>query len=86
MIRRAVITALALAVATPVPAAPSEQLRRAVELDLKRYGFGDVDVDRLTSAQLAAIHAIANEKRPNGARGQIRSVLGGRNTLRGLFQ
>jgi hypothetical protein len=85
MIRIAATAALALMLAAP-PAAASEQLKRLVESDLKKYGFEEVDVDSLTTSQLAAIHSVANEKRRGGRRGQIRSILGGSYTVRGLFQ
>lgn len=69
------------------PALASDQLRLSVSDDLRRYGFTEVDVARLDAAQLAAIHAIANGLSDSGGRrAQIASILGGRNTLRGLFR
>ncbi len=85
MTRIAAAAVLALLLAVP-PAAASEQLKRLVEADLRKYQFEEVDVDSLSTSQLAAIHAVANEKRRGGTRGQIRSILGGSYTVRGLFQ
>lgn len=88
MTRLAALTlALAVALGVPPAAMAESQLERSVASDLRRLGFRDVDVSRLTPAQLAAIHHIANEKRESGGRrGQIRSVLGGQYSLRGLFE
>lgn len=85
MTRLVATAALALMLAAP-PADASEQLKLLVAADLKKYGFEEVDVDSLSTSQLAAIHSVANEKRRGGTRGQIRSILGGSYTLRGLFQ
>lgn len=83
--RTLILAAAALPFAASTTSA-NEQLRRLVEHDLRRFGFRDVDVDELTSSQLGAIHAVANEKRRGGQRGMIRSILGREDTLRGLFR
>ena len=78
---------LVLALAAPTGwAAGSSQLRQSVDRDLKQFGFRNVDVETLTPAQLTAIHTVASGKRRSGQRGIIRSILGGRNTVRGLFR
>ena len=83
---KGLVRAFALAVSlAAMPAVASDQLRLLVAQDLQRLGFTEVDVNSLTSAQLGAIHAVANEKRDGGRRGMIRSILGGQYTLRGLF-
>lgn len=77
---------LAAALAAATPAAAETQLQRSVAQDLREFGFGDVDVTRLSISQLAAIHHIANQSGSHGKkRGLIRSALGGRNSLRGLL-
>lgn len=86
MNRRALILAAAALPVAALPASATEQLRRLVKDDLRRFGFVDVDVNDLTPSQLGAIHAVANEKRRGGQRGMIRSILGGQNSLRGLFR
>ncbi len=83
--RRALVALTLAATFAAMPATASDQLRLLVEKDLERVGFTEVDVNSLTSAQLGAIHAVANEKREGGRRGMIRSILGGQYTLRGLF-
>ncbi len=86
MRRPLALAALVLTLAAP-PASADDQLRLLVADDLRSLGFHEVDVDSLTLNQLAAIHAVAHDKRRGGGRrGMIRSILGGRNSLRGLFR
>jgi hypothetical protein len=81
---------LAAALGVSVMAPPAEartQLERLVKTELRAYGFSDVRVEDLTTAQLSAIYSTAN--RPGGdgqKRGMIKSILGGKNTVRGLFK
>ncbi len=61
-------------------------MEKNVARELRTYGFGEVDVDTLTSGQVAALHHILHSKRSTGdKRALIKSTLGGRNSLRGLF-
>ena len=81
----AVVIGLAIG-ATAVPAAALTQLQTSVQNDLRDYGFHEVDVTQLSTAQLAAIHSIAHSRgREGGKRAMIRSTLGGPDTLRSLF-
>jgi hypothetical protein len=57
---------------------PPSSLDRSLTFDLRRYGFDDVDVRRLSTAQRAAIHHFAHSDLPES---QIRSQIGA--TLRG---
>ncbi len=86
MKRLLALAALALTLAAP-PASADDQLRLLVADDLREYGFREVDVDSLTPHQLAAIHAVAHDRRRGGGRrGAIRSILGGSYSLRDLFR
>lgn len=87
MIRAAVLLVSVLLLTAPAAdAAGSEQIKRSVERELRQYGFRNVDVDTLTTSQIAAIHNIAGFERRSGRRGAIRSVLNGPYSLRGLFR
>ena len=82
---RIVLLALALALAAPAAQALT-QLQRAAERDLREFGFREVDVRTLTTAQLAAITHIAHiSEKDSAKRAQIRSVLGKPYNLRGLL-
>lgn len=88
MIRRSIpaLVTLCAALALAPAAGALTQLELSVARDLREYGFRDVDVERLTPAQLAAIHHIASASVNEGEkRGVIRSILGGRGTLRGAL-
>lgn len=81
------IIALALALLMIAPAAQArEQLERAAAADLREFNLRGIDVTTLETAQLAAIVAIAHQEGKRGSkRAQIRSVLRGPDTLRGLL-
>jgi hypothetical protein len=81
------IIALVAALMMVAPAAQArEQLERTVAADLREFNLTGVDVSSLETSQLAAISAIAHMDGPRGSkRAQIRSVLRGPDTLRGLF-
>ncbi|MDU8943968.1 hypothetical protein [Ovoidimarina sediminis] len=82
------ILLLTIALALTAPAAQAlTQLELSVRQDLREYGFRDVDVEKLTTAQLVAISHIAHAKNDNkgGKRAQIRSVLGKSYSLRGIL-
>lgn len=80
-----VLAILGVVLAMAGPAAASDQLRQLVAKDLKRLGFEEVDVNKLTSSQLSAIHAVANDG-TRAPRGTIRSILGSGYNLRDLFR
>lgn len=79
--------AAALVVSMGVPQAEARtQLERLVATELRSYGFRSVRVDDLSTAQLTAIYSTVNRPGPAGEkRGMIKSILGGKNSLRGLF-
>ena len=78
-------TALGLVVSAP-PAEARTQLERLVRHELQDLNIRNVNVAELSTAQLAAIHAAANRPGQQGSkRGVVRSILGGRNTIRGLL-
>tara|TARA_R110002012_G_scaffold34960_1_gene100391 strand:- start:655 stop:927 length:273 start_codon:yes stop_codon:yes gene_type:complete len=54
--RAVLILVAALAVATPVMAAPNAQLVASVQQRLDILGFRDVDAGTLTTRQIAALH------------------------------
>ena len=77
------IVLVAAIVAAAAPASALTQLQRLAQQELREYGFAEVDVTRLSSAQLAEIRAIANAPgRESSKRGQMRSTLRGPYTLR----
>ncbi len=82
-----IVLAAALGVAFVAPPAEARtQLERLVSTELRSYGFSDVRVEDLTTAQLSAIYSTANRPGRDGQkRGMIRSILGGKNTVRGLL-
>lgn len=85
MIRLAMLAVIAVALAAPVSA--SGQLRTSVARDLRGLGFHGVEVAELTSSQLSAIHAVAHsDASQTRKRLSVRSILGGRNTLRSLLR
>ncbi|RLJ41109.1 hypothetical protein BCF46_2897 [Litoreibacter meonggei] len=55
MIRAGLIATL-LALASPVSAAPNEQLLRSIEHRLAFWNVGPVDYNALTTSQAAALH------------------------------
>ncbi len=81
------IIALVIALVMAAPAVHArEQLERAAAADLREFNIRGVDVSSLETAQLAAITAIAHQRgKRGGKRAQIRSVLRGPDTLRGLL-
>jgi len=91
MTGRAALLALAVALAAalppgPAPAAdPDSQLARQVAKELPSYGV-DVDVATLSTHQLARIYGVMHRPLSHSEkRAQIRSILGGRFSLRGLL-
>lgn len=83
---RTLMIALALALTSAPPALALTQLELSAQRDLREYGFKNVDVQSLTTAQLAAISTIANTPgREGGKRGLIASALGKPYNLRGLL-
>lgn len=71
---------------TAPPAEARTQLERLVNHELRSLGFKDVNVEKLSTAQLADIYSTANRPGRQGQkRGMIRSILGGKNTVRGLI-
>ncbi|MGG7645180.1 hypothetical protein ACQ5SP_10280 [Rhodovulum sp. YNF3179] len=87
MIRPAALLSAALiALAGPAAAGKgSDQLTASVARELPRYGF-DVDVKTLDRAQVAALHhALYTDRSTGGKRAMIKSILGGRYSLRGLL-
>ena len=84
LVSAALIAAMAL---TPAVAhADRTPLEQSVARELPRYGFKDVDVDQLSSNQVATLYMLMYSKRSHGdKRALIKSTLGGRNTLRGLL-
>lgn len=70
-------TGLAVSLAGPVTAGGTSQLERSVATILPQYGYSDVDVSTLDSAQLAQIKHLAGSNKGQGdIRGQIGAVLG----------
>ncbi|MGB3553086.1 MAG: hypothetical protein WBA25_00430 [Jannaschia sp.] len=68
--------------ATALPSGPLVGQRADVARELPRYGYGDVDVRRLSSGQVAQIaHLIYSGRSEGDIRGQIGSTL-----RRGLLQ
>ena len=83
MIRAACLAATLLAMAAPATAA--SQLDRLVEHDLRHFQL-DVDVQDLTSGQVAALNALFSSNRSHSdKRLMARSIIGGRNSLRGVL-
>jgi len=79
-------TVALIGASTLAAGAQTSQLERLVAHDMSFYQR-NVDVSTLSNAQLSAIYQIMHNSRrsTNQKRLLIRSVLGGRNTLRGLF-
>lgn len=76
MIRATLLAAMLAATAAPVAATP--QLRLLVEQELPSWGYSDVDVSQLTTAQVAQLHHIMHSDRTHSDKLQlIRSVLRG---------
>lgn len=74
-----------IGLAASAPAATQSQLERSVERDLRRLSI-NVDASSLTNGQLSSLHLILNSTRSeNSKRGLARSVIGGRNSLRGVL-
>ena len=72
---------------TAAPAEARTQLERLVNQELRALGFKDVNVEKLSTAQLADIYSTAHlPGRQGQKRGMIRSILGGNNTVRGLIR
>jgi hypothetical protein len=83
---RTCFLAAALALTVSGGAMAATQLEQSVSFGLKSHGFTDVDVEALRPSQLAALHHVMNSRKSLGDRiALIRSILGGRNTLRGLL-
>lgn len=82
------ITLIAAALSLPLPAlavGPNDQLLALVSSEMPRYA-PNVDASTLRRGQLAMIYSIMHSDRTeSNKRLHIRSVLGGRNTLRGLL-
>lgn len=73
------LTALLLAaVAVPATAtASTTPIRESLKGELPIWGFGDVDVDGLTRAQVIHInHLLHSNKSPSQIRGNIGAILG----------
>ncbi len=80
-----ILVAAILAASVAAPAAAASQLRRSVALELPRWGYGQVDIDRLTSGQVAQLHHImASDRTHSDKAALIKSVLNGAYTLRRL--
>ena len=83
---RVALALVATLTVTGCAGSAQDQLRAQVGSRLDRNGFRQVDVDRLSTGQLAALHGHMNSQRSEGdKRALIRSTLGGRNSLRGLL-
>lgn len=69
---------LAATVTTALPAsANSSPMRENVKNQLPIWGFGDVDVDSLSSSQVVHInHLLHSNKSPSQIRGNIGAILG----------
>ncbi len=81
----AVFLAVLMAAGAARADAPKNQLRALVGQQLHLY-VKDVDVDDLDQSQVAAIYTIMHSKRSTSYKlSMIRSVVGGRNSLRGLL-
>ncbi|PTX57492.1 hypothetical protein C8N43_2162 [Litoreibacter ponti] len=77
MIARSLVAILAVGAALAGPVAANDglsQLQRSAAWTLKNYGYEDVDVTTLSTAQLAQIQHIANNS-SQGA-GNIRGSIG----------
>lgn len=71
---------------TAAPAEARTQLERLVDQELRSLGFKDVKVSELSTGQLSAIYSTANRPGRQGEkRGMIKSILGGKNSVRGLI-
>ena len=79
------ILAAAIAGLLAAPAAASPQLRALVEQHLPAWGYAEVDMSTLSTAQVAQIHHIMFSDRAHGEKEKlIESVLrGGYQLLRG---
>lgn len=69
LISLAVATLLSL---TPVIAKPNAQLVRSVEQRLSVWGFGDVEGETLSTAQISALHLKLSSAPPRFGRNAIR--------------
>lgn len=79
------IAMVALSMTGAASAAPMTQLEASVARELKRVNL-EADVQTLSSGQLSALHMILTGQRSQDEkRGLAKSVLGGRNSLRGLL-
>ena len=79
------LAATGLAVSLAGPVAASNQLAEEVSRILPQYGFTNVDIDSLNSAQLAQIKHLAGSNKGVGTiRGQIGAVLG--NSILGFLK
>lgn len=80
------LAATGLAVSLAGPVAANDQLANEVQNILPKYGYTNVDISELNSAQLAQIKHLAESNKGVGTiRGQIGAVLGNSiiNFLRG---
>lgn len=89
MIRPAAIIAAAVLAAAVLAAAPpagaASQLELLVKRDLRHYQLG-VEVDDLTSGQIAALNVLFSSNRSHSDKRLLaKSIIGGRNSLRGVL-
>lgn len=85
MIRSLAVFVTLVGLALPVHADSRAQLLRHVERDLPSY-VDDVRADSLTTTQLARIYNVMHSRETSSEKQMhIRSIIGGRNTLRGLL-
>ncbi|EPX77244.1 hypothetical protein [Litoreibacter arenae] len=74
--KRLALIAILAALALPA-AANQTPMREHLKQELPIWGFGDVDVDSLTRAQVVHInHLLHSNKSPSQIRGNIGAVLG----------
>ena len=84
MMRALLAAILIAALAGPVSASP--QLRRMVEMELPLWGYDEVDVDALTTGQVAQLHQIMfGDRRRSDKHRLIRSALDGPGLLSRLI-
>jgi len=84
VIRTTAILAL-VATVSAAPVAASSQLAMSVARDLKHMRL-DVDVDDLTTNQLASLHTVLTGNRSqNDKRNMAKSIIGGEYSVRGVF-
>lgn len=72
------LTLVAILTALALPAAASQApIREHLKQELPTWGYADVDVDGLTTAQVAHInHLLHSNKSPAQIRGNIGAILG----------